>query len=379
MRQLLYSLCFLVLILSFSAKALKGVTTRWDNDNPTPLQTEFDNVPLQEIKQAANSGNDSAQLYLGQAYEIGDQVELDYYKAKSWYQKSAEQGNKYAQDKLGWMHESGNMPFQNIATSARWYRKAADQGYAPAQNSLAFTYKRSGTQLGYQKAMDLYKKSAQQGFAPAQRNIGLLYANGQGVKLDYTKAKHWYLLAANNGDGAAANFLGLMYQDGLGVKQNKKTAKEWFQKAAENNNYQGMQNYLALNKLTYQQADTLAKSGDPNAQLQLCHMYFNGDEIDVNYKKAVHWCTQSAIGGQINAQQDLARMFFGGLIVKQSYESAYVWAKIASTNNRDMDSLLNTLTQELSKEKTARAEKAYRDCLNNKLSKTNCPIPTPIE
>ncbi|MBU2899072.1 tetratricopeptide repeat protein [Vibrio hepatarius] len=368
-----------ILLFSFSTKAIEGIATRWESDNPNPIQTEFDSAPLEQTKQAANSGNDSAQLFLGQAYEFGNQVELDYHKAKDWYLKAAEQSNKYAQNKLGWMHESGNMPFQNVATSARWYRKAADQGYAPAQNSLAFTYKRSGTQLGYQKAMALYKKSAQQDFAPAQRNIGLLYANGQGVELDYTKAKHWYLLAANNGDGVAANLLGLMYQDGQGVKQNKKIAIEWFQKAAESNNYQGMQNYLALNQLTYKEANAQAKAGDPNAQLQLCHMYFNGDETEVSYKKAVHWCTQSAIGGQINAQQDLARMFFGGLIVKQSFKSAYVWAKIASTNNRDMDSLLNTIKTELSKEKTAQAEKTYRDCVDNQLSKAYCPIPILLE
>lgn len=65
-----------------------------------------------------------------------------------------------------------------------------------------------GAEQDLQKAIAQYRQVAFQGFAPAQRALGDLYRKGLGYQKDLIEAAKWYQLATEQGDPLAANQLG---------------------------------------------------------------------------------------------------------------------------------------------------------------------------
>ena len=63
---------------------------------------------LAGLQKQADSGDASAQLALGSAYESGNGVRQDPKQAAVWYRKAAEQGNPKAQNSLGVLYWLGN-------------------------------------------------------------------------------------------------------------------------------------------------------------------------------------------------------------------------------------------------------------------------------
>ncbi len=339
MKKLLFSLCICVWLPACTVtNEDMGKTTRWqkevmfNGDNPT--------LSFKEAKFRAQRGDVNSQYQLAQMYEHGKEVGIDYRKAEYWY------------------------------------LKAAEQGYAPAQNSLGFAYRfGTGIKQDYATSIFWYLKASEQNYAPAQRNLGITYEKGYGVQKDYLTAAEWYRKAAENGDGRAANYLGVLYRDGLGVKQDQQLASKWFKKAADKNDYEGKQNFISLNRLSFAQYLVLAKEENAQAQQQVCHMYVDGNEVEVDYGKAVKWCTKSAILGYVNAQEDLARMFLGGSIIEQDYQSAYIWAMVASAQDSKLKSLATSISEELTDQELLEAKHKFKSCLPPHSRYQDCPKP----
>ena len=76
-----------------------------------------------EWRRLAESGDASAQYYLGWLYANGYGVDQDYDEAFKWYRKSAEQGDASAQYYVGLMHANGYGVNQNYDEAFKWYRK----------------------------------------------------------------------------------------------------------------------------------------------------------------------------------------------------------------------------------------------------------------
>lgn len=87
---------------------------------------------LRALIAAAVQGHTAAQFDLGQMYDFGWGVPVDYVEAVRWYHAAAEQGHARAQYLLGRLHEFGHGVPENAAEAVRWYRAAAEQGYARA-------------------------------------------------------------------------------------------------------------------------------------------------------------------------------------------------------------------------------------------------------
>jgi len=116
--------------------------------------------------------------------------------------KQAESGNATAQFFLGFAYKDGKGVPQDHAEAARWYRKAAEQGYASAQSNLGFAYdKGQGVPQDYAEAVRWYRKAAEQGNATAQFNLGVSYYKGRGLPQDYVSAHMWLNLAASLASG----------------------------------------------------------------------------------------------------------------------------------------------------------------------------------
>ena len=97
---------------------------------------------LANLQQRANSGDVSAQMFLGAYY---DQKKSDPAKAFVWFAKSAAQGDPDAQYSLGQLYEDGRGVPQDYSLAAAWYRVACENrpdygGAGEGCNSLAILY-----------------------------------------------------------------------------------------------------------------------------------------------------------------------------------------------------------------------------------------------
>ena len=152
------------------------------------------------IKKIAEQGDSIAQVLLGEMYDCGFGVELDYEEAVKWYRKSAEQGNPSGQWLLGVMYDCGYGVEQDYEEAVKWYRKSAEQGNSSGQYLLGWMYQRgNGVEQDYEEAVKWYRKSAEQGNPHGQYNLGSKFEQGKGVEQDYEEAVKWYKKAAEKG------------------------------------------------------------------------------------------------------------------------------------------------------------------------------------
>lgn len=143
---------------------------------------------------AAQQGDPTAQVSVGNMYFKGEHTVQDYKEALKWYQQAGEQGNAHALYNIGVFHDKGYAVDKDFTEAAKWYQKAADLGFPDA----------------------LY-------------NLAVMYEYGQAVAQDYAKAREYYLMAAEMGEPSAQFSLGLLYDKGLGVEQDYVTAYMWWE------------------------------------------------------------------------------------------------------------------------------------------------------
>jgi hypothetical protein len=124
--------------------------------------------------------------------------------AEEGTRKAAEQGDATAQVALGEMYHKGRGVKQDFAEAARWYRTAAEQGNADAQFNLGILYEEGqGVKQDYAEALRWYRAAAEQALPAAQSFLAGMYASGKGVTRDYVEAHMWVGLAASIASGDA--------------------------------------------------------------------------------------------------------------------------------------------------------------------------------
>lgn len=175
----------------------------------------------------------------------------DYATALPLYQSLADSGNATAQVYLGYMSRDGRGVAKDDAEAVKWFRKAADQGNANGQNALGFMIREGrGVTRDDAEAVQWFRKGAEQGSADAETNLGIMYATGRGVAKDETEAVRWFRMAAAQGFAPAQNNLGIAYRDGRGgVAQDYAEAMQWFQKAADQGFQSAKSNLARLSEL----------------------------------------------------------------------------------------------------------------------------------
>ena len=186
--------------------------------------TEMDEV-LRMAQEAADKGYLSAQIFLGQVFDIGQGVPQDHAKAVEFYQMCADQGLAEAQCSLGLAYSKGRGIEEDHAKAVDYFRRAANQGLAEAQYSLGVAYSNGqGVEKNFDKAVELWGESADQRYAQAQYNLGIAYSKGICVTLNPDTAAELWQKAADQGHVEAQNNLGIAYAKGIGVPQCYSTA-----------------------------------------------------------------------------------------------------------------------------------------------------------
>jgi TPR repeat protein len=247
---------------------------------------------------SANGGYALAQLELGVLYERAARVnktnqEKYNVNAVNWYTKAGNQGEVHSQLALGKIYDAGvpgvsSSPKQAIV----WYTKAAMQGGpVGAEAQLLLTAIEA-----YQAEADRLAREAQRQNASSARKP--IPARARPVARPEVRAKKpapkltaQQLLAqkAQNGDSEAQYQMGLKLYNPKSKKNNAKTEMEafnWFQRSAA--------------------------SGNDKAIYALAVMYYRGDGIKEDPKRAFALYLEAANAGNLDAQKSIYLIFANG-------------------------------------------------------------------
>ncbi|QTL94374.1 Sel1 repeat protein [Aeromonas jandaei] len=183
----------------------KGVVKRPDlaqrwNDKAAALQ-QRDALLLQAkqaaptnafatYQRAANAGSAEAELWLGMAYLVGEQVSADPALGRYWQELAAGHGSHEAENQL-------SLQQVDQKQQVYWLEKAADGGVTQALFELAELQHKQGE---LERARASYAKAAEHGHIAAQYTYGEMLRLGQGGKEDYALALKQYRFAAQQGD-----------------------------------------------------------------------------------------------------------------------------------------------------------------------------------
>lgn len=300
------------------------------------ISNRWGSVPLEQIRQAAETNEVTAQYYLAIEYSNGDGVSKDEVQAFKWMKPVAEKGMARAQRRLGLMFQYGLGVATNLEEAVAWYRKAAEQGDAPAQMNLGWLYENGvGVSPDYAEAAKYYRKAAEQGDAMAQNNLGWFNFKGLGVPQDAAEALKWYQKSAEQGEPLGEKNLAWMYAQGAygkgdvsgqgadwqirsgGNAPDHELAEKWMRQAVDLNSAEGQYQFgnLLFNEVDkegHQDTNSFpaaakwfqkaAEQGYAEAQYQLAEMYHTGKLGDDQRPNCIRWYLKAAAQGHAAAK-----------------------------------------------------------------------------
>ncbi len=256
------------------------------------------------FEKASEEGSEYAESYLGLFWEKGYGCEKDIEKALYWYKKAALKRNAFAQYSLGYMYFIGEEVEKNLEYSFKWYREAAENGFAPAQYALSYLYKNGeGCEKSVFKAYYWLEESAENDFEDSYYILGQSYLEGNAIETNYKKAFFYLSKGVEKDDMNCLESLGDMYYWGLYVDEDREKAFSLYDKSIEAGN---ISLYYKLGKL-YEEDNNIKMAlvnylkghgnGDLKSTQRLGIMYYNGDGVEIDKKKALTYM-KAAIEGE---------------------------------------------------------------------------------
>ena len=177
-------------------------------------------------QRAANAGSPSAQLWLGQAYLVGEVIPQDLALGRYWLELAASHGSHEAEYQL-------SLQQTDAVAREHWLALAAAGGVSQAQLELAKLQHGRGELKAARQTVSL---AAAQGNSEAQYAYGEVLRLGLGGEADYSEALKQYRLAANANHRQAQYRMGTMREKGWGAPRNRLHAYAWYLLAATDGN-----------------------------------------------------------------------------------------------------------------------------------------------
>lgn len=271
----------------------------------------------QFYEKAADAGNSSAMILLGDLYANGRGVKTDYNQAAKLYQNAQKAGHTAAAGRLAYMTIQGWGVPKSVSKGVELLQAAANKGDAFSRGKLGTLILRGmvESQLWVcgpvaqpcvpERVIPLFQQGAKESDPESMYQLGELYRAGRGVALDSQQAVRLFKLAADLGEPRGQHSLGMMYlTGGESVPQEPEKGLIWVRSAAS--------------------------QGLAEAQNALGVIYVEGKVIPPNTKEAVTWYQRAAEQGHPVAQANLASMYRYGKGVKRDLITAYKWYSIAS-------------------------------------------------
>lgn len=187
---------------------------------------------LKNFAMAAQLGDASAQFYMGHMYRVGSEdVKVDLESSRQYVELAAEQNHPGALFYLALMHRNGEGGLEaNEGAFRRYLQRSVDIGHGPAASCLADMFYKGtdGTDVDYERALELFTKAGRAGESEALCSAAAMHFHGLGTPKDDHKAFLLYQDAAQIGSIAAMQNLGSMYYHGEGVPRSKTVAEHFF-------------------------------------------------------------------------------------------------------------------------------------------------------
>ncbi|WP_265517708.1 tetratricopeptide repeat protein [Nitratireductor luteus] len=259
----------------------------------------------------------------------------------------------------------------------------------------------------YLTALDLARPRAEAGDPAAQTLIAEIHARGLGVPRNADEAAKWYAKAAEQGVPEAQLQYGLMLLDGRFVEQDTERARTLLEAAAESDHPLAQFNYAQLlmregsgpqgEEEAVEFYENAARAGLPDAQYAMAQIKANGvggiepDQVEArrwleraakrNYDTAqldfgtwlvegrggeadpeegFAWLKRAAEGGNVAARNRLAKLYRAGVGIEADPVEAAAWyilARRAGLVDREMESFMDGLTQDQTKQALERASR----------------------
>lgn len=271
----------------------------------------------QFYQKAADAGNSSAMILLGDLYANGRGVKTDYLQAVKLYQSAQKAGEAAAAGRLAFMTVQGWGVPKNLSKGAEMLQTSANKGDPFARGKLGMLILRGSVESQLwvcgpvaqacvpERVIPLFQGGTKENDPESMYQLGELSRAGRGVPLDSQQAVRLFKTAADLGDPRGQHALGMMYlAGGEGVPQEPEKGLIWVRSAAS--------------------------QGLAEAQNALGVIYVEGKAIPPNTKEAVSWYLRAAEQGHPVAQANLASMYRYGKGVKRDLIVAYKWYSIAS-------------------------------------------------
>ena len=148
---------------------------------------------------AADKGDAESQALLGQIYNAGWGVPVDYEQAFKWWSRATAGGSTDALWGLGLLYDEGKGVARDSTKAAGLWRRGSEQGNIKATVNLAFLYEEGrGVQRDLKECARLFKVAAEAGEPAAQLNYGLKVLYGEGVERDEVLGCAWLGVAADS-------------------------------------------------------------------------------------------------------------------------------------------------------------------------------------
>jgi TPR repeat protein len=157
--------------------------------------------------------------WLGRFYLRGN----DTRKAVPFLKEAAQLGDQWAELRLGELYEAGDGTSlaKDLPLALKFYIASAMQGNATAAYKAGiFCENGTGTQQDSVRAVQFYQDSASRGFARAEFALGNAEERGLGTPVNLTDAYAWYSLAADQGNSSAYEHV-IQLTSHLGAEQVK--------------------------------------------------------------------------------------------------------------------------------------------------------------
>jgi len=223
---------------------------------------------------------------------------------------------------------------QDAAAARAWFDAAAAKGNADALFAVGALLMKSDSAQQRDQGVELFRRAADKGNSAAAYNLGLIYLQGQVAPKEPALAAQWFSKAADADQPDALYALAVLYRDGNGVPRNPVETARLLRRASE--------------------------LGNHVATTELAIMIFNGTGVPKDEAVAAGLFRDAALGGNAIAQNRYARLLSAGRGVAEDKISAAAWHIAAKAQKLD-DPTLDKMTEELSPEQRADAERRAKD------------------
>lgn len=246
-----------------------------------------DELALELLTKAAESGFSPAMRELGNCYKDGDLVEKDLEKAYSNYIGAFNCGEFSLAPQIADMILNGECDENN---------------YALAVNLLEFA-------------------AMKENHVDSQNKLGELYLNGDHVEKDLEKAYYWFTSAAEQKSLPAIENLIAMHKNGLIDDASNEKLEQLMESAIS---LRSMLIFDLCEKYddAFNKALKDAENGDVDAMAEVAYSYLYGKCVDQDHDKAFSWVNKAIEQGSSRGICVLADMYFNGLGVDEDIEKA---------------------------------------------------------